>query len=227
MIKICQGLLLKNGLKYTINEKKITTLTKKLELKLEIEIRKLRSDLCDVSDVYIVVTGDITVNKKTFTLDDFQECNNIQAIITATNNANNNSFDGKKLVFKNNAPFINCITKINNIKIDNAEDLDVVMPMYNLLEYSKNYKKTTGSLWNYYRDEPNSSTGNGNITHSILNSESFDYKSNFMENGVTHNNLTKDDIKIVVPLKHLSNFSKNLNMSLINCEVELEMLTVL
>ena len=227
MIKICQGLLLKNGLKYTINEKKITTLTKKLELKLEIEIRKLRSDLCDVSDVYIVVTGDITVNKKTFTLDDFQECNNIQAIITATNNGNNNSFDGKKLVFKNNAPFINCITKINNIKIDNAEDLDVVMPMYNLLEYSKNYKKTTGSLWNYYRDEPNSSTGNGNITHSILNSESFDYKSNFMENGVTHNNLTKDDIKIVVPLKHLSNFSKNLNMSLINCEVELEMLTVL
>ena len=227
MIKICQGLLLKNGLKYTINEKKITTLTKKLELKLEIEIRKLRSDLCDVSDVYIVVTGDITVNKKTFTLDDFQECNNIQAIITATNNGNNNSFDGKKLVFKNNAPFINCITKINNIKIDNAEDLDVVMPMYNLLEYNKYYKKTTGSLWNYYRDEPNSSTGNGNITHSILNSESFDYKSNFMENGVTHNNLTKDDIKIVVPLKHLSNFSKNLNMSLINCEVELEMLTVL
>ena len=64
MIKICQGLLLKNGLKYTINQKKITTLTKKLELKLEIEIRKLRSDLCDVSDVYIVVTGDITVNKK-------------------------------------------------------------------------------------------------------------------------------------------------------------------
>ena len=223
MIKICQGLLLKD----TINQKKITTLTKKLELKLEIEIRKLRSDLCDVSDMYIVVTGDITVNKKTFTLDDFQECNNIQAIITATNNGNNNSFDGKKLVFKNNAPFINCITKINNIKIDNAEDLDVVMPMYNLLEYSKNYKKTTGSLWNYYRDEPNSSTGNGNITHSILNSESFDYKSNFMENGVTHNNLTKDDIKIVVPLKHLSNFSKNLNMSLINCEVELEMLTVL
>ena len=53
-------------------------------------------------------------------------------------------------MFKNNAPFINCITKIIGIKIDNAEDLDVVMPMYNLLEYSKNYKKTTGSLWNYY-----------------------------------------------------------------------------
>ena len=57
--------------------------------------------------------------------------------------------------------------------------------MYNLLEYSKNYKKTTGSLWNYYRDKTNSSTGNNNITHSILNSESSDYKVNFMEKGVT------------------------------------------
>ena len=125
------------------------------------------------------------------------------------------------MVCKNNAPFINCITKINGIKIDNAEDLDVVMPMYNLLEYSKNYKKTTGSLWNYYRDEPNTSTDNNNITHSILNSESFDYKASFMENGVTHNNLTKNDVKVVVPLKHLSNFWKSLNIPLINCEVEL------
>ena len=54
------------------------------------------------------------------------------------------------MVFKNNAPFINCISKINGVKIDKAEDLDAVMPMYNLLEYSKNYRKTTGSLWNYY-----------------------------------------------------------------------------
>ena len=60
----------------------------------------------------------------------------------------------KNLAFKNNAPFINCISKINGVKIDNAEDLDVVMPMYNLLEYSKIYRKTTGSLWNYYRGEP-------------------------------------------------------------------------
>ena len=58
----------------------------------------------------------------------------------------------KNLAFKNNAPFINCISITNGIKIDNAEDLDVVMPMYNLIEYSKNYRKTTGSLWNYHRD---------------------------------------------------------------------------
>ena len=135
----------------------------------------------------------------------------------------------KKLAFKNNAPFINCISKINGIKIDDAEDLDVVMPMHNLLEYSKNYKQTTDSLWNYYRDESNNGTdnnnnnnnNNNNITHSILNSESFDCKANFVENGVTQNNLTKNDIKIVVPLKHLSNFWRSLNIPLINCEIEL------
>ena len=70
--------------------------------------------------------------------------------------------------------------------MDNTEGLDVIMPIYNLLEYSKNYRKTIGILWNYYRDEPNSSVGANNITHSILNSEFFDYKANFMENGVTH-----------------------------------------
>ena len=92
--------------------------------------------------------------------------------------------------------------------------------MYNLLEYSKNYKKTTGSLWNYYRDEPNSSTDNNNITHSILNSESFDYKANFM-GSVANKNLIKNDVKIVVPLKHLRNFLRSLDILLINCEVEL------
>ena len=125
------------------------------------------------------------------------------------------------MIFKNNASFINCISKINGIKIDNAEDLDVVMPTYDLLEYSKNYRKATGTLWNYYRDEPNSSIDAKNITQSILNSESFDYKANFMENGVTQNNLTKKDVKTVVPLKYLSNFWRSLNIPLINCEVEL------
>ena len=121
---------------------------------------------------------------------------------------------------KNNAAFINGTSKINGVKIDNAEDLDVVMPMYNLLEYSKSYRKTTGSLWNYYRDEPNSGVNNG-ITYSIMGSKSFDYKGNFIEGGVAQNNLTKNDVKIVVPLKYLSNFWRNLNIPLINCEVEL------
>ena len=177
----------------------------------------LRSDLCDFSDTYIVVKGNITVTKKTFTADDIDAPNNTAGNVNATNTANNNAFGNKKLAFQNNAPFINCILKINGVKIDNSEDLDVVMPIYNF-EYSKNYRKTTGSLWDYYRDEPSSTLGNNNITHSILNSESFDYEANFMENGVTHDNLTKNDVKVVVPLKHLSNFWKHLDIPLINCE---------
>ena len=95
---------------------------------IRIKASMLRSDLCDFSDAYIVVKGDITV--------------------TNPNNAKRN----KAVAFKNNAPFINCISTINGVKIDNAEDLDDVMPMYNLLEYSENYRKTTGSLWNYIID---------------------------------------------------------------------------
>ena len=125
------------------------------------------------------------------------------------------------MVFKNNAPLNNCISKISGVKIDNAEDLDVVIPVYNLLEYSKNYKKTTGSLWNYYRDQPSSTIDDNNITHSVLNSESFDYQASFMENGLTHDNLTKNDVKVVVPLNNLSNFWRQLDIPLINCEVEL------
>ena len=155
---------------------------------------ELRSDLCDYSEAYIVVEGNITVTRKTFTANDFEAPNNTEANANATNNANNTAFGERKLVFKNNAPFINCISKINGLKIDNAEDLDVVIPMYNLLEYCKNYRKTTGSLWNYYRDEPNSDTDDNEIMHSIINSESFDYKANFMENGVANDNLTKNNV---------------------------------
>ena len=162
----------------------------------------LRSDLCDFRDAYIVVKGNITVTKKTFTVDDIDAPNNTAANVNATNTANNNAFGEKKLVFKNNVPFINCISKINGVKIDNAEDLGVVTPMYDLLEYSKNYRKTTGSLWNYYRDEPSSTIGANNITHSISNSKSFDYKADFIDNGVTHDNLTKNDVKVVVTLNY-------------------------
>ena len=89
---------------------------------IRIKTSVLRSDLCDYSNAYIVVKGTITVANP--------------------NNAKRN----KAVAFKNNAPFINCISKINGVKIDNVEDLDVVMLMYNLLEYRKNYRKITGSL---------------------------------------------------------------------------------
>ena len=97
----------------------------------------------------------------------------------------------KAVAFKNNnAPFINCISKINGVKIHNAENLDVVMPIYNLLEYSKNYEKTTGSLWNYYRDEPSDPLSS--------NSKSFKYKTSIT--GKTYNIGTGegyDQIKLV------------------------------
>ena len=120
----------------------------------------------------------------------------------------------KSVAFKNNAPFVNCISKINGAQIDNAEDLDVVMPMYNLLEYSKNYKKktTTSSLWNYYRDEPSNPLS--------CDSEPFKYKTDITRK-TPDNDHVLENVKVVVPLKHLSNFWRYLDMSLINCEIEL------
>ena len=115
------------------------------------------------------------------------------------------------LTFTNNAPFTNCISKINNILIDNAEDLDTVIPMYNLLEYSKYYSKTTDSFWNYYRDEPNNPPFNSYNTDHLTNSESFKYRSSIIgktsnenqenyENTENRNTKTKRNLKIVVPL---------------------------
>ena len=160
---------------------------------IRIKTSILRSDLCDFSDAYIVVEGDITLD--------------------GDNNANKRN---KNLAFKNNAPFINCISKINGVKIDNAEDLDVVMPMYNLLEYSKNYRKTTGSLWNYYRDEPSDPLSS--------NSEYFKYETSIVGKAPEDND-SLTNAKVVIPLKHLSNFLRalniHINIRLINCEVEL------
>ena len=95
----------------------------------------LRSSLCDYLDVYVLVKGNITVNNTT-------------GADAAANNTN------KKVIFKNCAPFTNCISKINNTQIDNAEYIDIVMAMYNLIEYSDNYSKTSGSLWQYCKDIP-------------------------------------------------------------------------
>ena len=107
----------------------------------------LRSDLCDYSDAYIVVKGDITLTKT-----------NGRGIIDIRN---------RFLAFKNNAPFTNCISKINNVLIDNAEDLNIVIPMYNLLEYIKNSKKATGSFRNYYIDKPNNPLLNDDYPDTI------------------------------------------------------------
>ena len=150
----------------------------------------LRSDLCDYSDSHVCVKRKITVTK-------------------ARNNAN---FD-IILTLKNNAPFISCISKNKGELVENAEDLDIVMPMYNLLEYSKNYEKYSGSLFNYYRDEPNEAEiadGNGAIIISIRNSKSFDYKTKIV-GSLAAGELEKDHVEITIPSKFLEKFRYTIN----------------
>ena len=116
----------------------------------------------------------------------------------------------KGVTFKNCAPFTKCISRINNTDIDNAQDIDIVMPMYNLIEYSNNYSKTSGSLWQYYKDVPN---------NNLANSESF--KFNVEITGKTPDDGNTKDVEIVMPLKYFSNFWRTLELHLINCEVNL------
>ena len=145
----------------------------------------LKSSLCDYSDAYILVKGTISVN-------------NTAAAGAAANNTN------KKVIFKDCAPFTNCISEINNTQIGNAKDIDIVMPMYNLIEYSDNYAKSTGSLWQYCKDKP-ALNANDEITHLTEGNltDSFNFKLKIT--GQTGNGGTKN-VEIMVPLKYLSNF---------------------
>ena len=115
-----------------------------------------------------------------------------------------------------------CITEINNTQVDYAENIDIIMPMYNLIEYSDAYLKTSGSLWQYYRDE-SALNDNGNITDFPTNdnkSISFNFKQQIT--GQTGSGDTKD-VEIMVSLKYLSNFWRMLEMPLINCEISLQL----
>ena len=155
----------------------------KQSIQISFKTSMLRPDLCNFRDAYIVVKGRITV--------------------ADPNDAN---YD-KKLALKNNATFTSCILKINNRLIDNVEDLDVVIPMHNLLECRKN------------RDEPNSGIDgkNNNVSYSIKDSKSFDYKTS-ITGKLKGINRTKD-VEIVEPLKYVSNFWRTLDMPLINCDI--------
>ena len=110
---------------------------------IKFKMLMLRSNLCDYADAYILVKGTITITG-------------------AGNDAAARQADerNKGVIFKNCAPFTKCISKINDAEIDNAQDIDIVMPMYNLIEYSNNYSKTSGSLWQYYKDESNDNLAN-------------------------------------------------------------------
>ena len=141
------------------------------------------------------------------------------------NNANNR--EDKKLIFKNNAPFRSCISKINNTLINNVEDLGIVMPLYSLLEYIDNNSMTSGSLWNYYRDEVNDNANENNAENYRINnkktitSKSFEYKTKLI--GSTPNDNNPLNAKVTVPLKYLRDFRRFLDSPSINCEIELDL----
>ena len=160
----------------------------------------LKSSLCDYRDAYILVKGTITVN-------------NSAAADADANNTN------KRVIFRNCAPFANCISEINNTQVDNAKDLDIVMPMYNLIEYRDNYSKTSGSLWQYCKDIPAVDNNNAivNFTDNNL-TDSFNFKVKIT--GQTGDDGTKN-VEIMVPLAYLSVFWRSLELPLINCEVNL------
>ena len=169
-------------------------------IQIKLKTTMLKSSLCGCNDAYILVKGTIKINN------------------TAAANANANNAN-KKVIFKNCAPFTDCKSEINKVEIDNAKDIDIVLPLHNLIKYSDNYSKTSGSLWQYYGDIP-AVNHNGEIVYfgegNLTNTFNFKVK----ETGQTGDNGTKG-VETMVPLKYLSNFWRILEMPLINCELNL------
>ena len=196
-----------NSLSNTYNENK----------SIRFKTPMLRSNLCDYSDAYTLVKGTITVTAS-----------------GVNKNANNiRDKRNRPLILKNNAPFVSCITRINDELIEDADDLDIVMSMYNLLEYSKNYRKTIGLLYNYYRDELSDDADDNNFDNiKIVNSNTFEYKNKIIGNtnnvnagaqGYDVNKNGTQEVELAIPLKDLGNFWRALNIPLISCEVSLEL----
>ena len=159
--------------------------------------KSIESSLCDYSDAYILVTGNINVTG---------------------GDANT------KVAFKNCSPFKKCRTEINETFVDNAEHINIAMPMYNLIEYSDNYSDTSGSLWQFKRGEQPTNNNGAFINITAKNTSSFKYKSNLIGDADADGaNRKKEGVKIVVPLKYLSNFWRLLEMPLINYKVELSL----
>ena len=177
----------------------------------------LRSNLCDYSDAYILVKGTITVTAP------------------GVNNKANNIRDkrNRTVILKNSAPFVSCITSINGELIEDADDLDIVMSMYNLSEYGTNYRKTIGSLYNYYRDELSDDADDNNFDNiKVVNSNTFKYKNKITGNtynvdagaqGYVVNKNGTQEVELAIPLKYLGNFWRTLNIPLISCKASLEL----
>ena len=163
---------------------------------IKYDTRVLKPNLCDYADAYILVDG------------------TIRAEVTNAANA-----AATRLALKNCAPFTKCNVEINDEHVDTAENLDIVMPMYNLIEYSDNYQDSSATLYQYKRDEP----PDNNVDLTANNSTSFKYKVNSLANPLVTNRIVKTNLKIVVPLKYLSNFFRSLEMPLINCKIKLNL----
>ena len=152
----------------------------------------VRSSLCDYGDAYILVKGNITVN-------------NTANAGAAANNTH------KKVIFKNCVPFTNCISKINNTQIHDAEYIDIVMPMYNFIEYSDSYSKTSGCLWQYCKEIPAvNNVGNIDYFNGASATDSFNFKEKIIGQTAADNNNAnvagRVDVEIMAPLKYLRNF---------------------
>ena len=152
----------------------------------------VRSSLCHYSDAYILVKGTIAVP-------------NMAAAAAVVNNSN------KKVVFKNCASFTDCIFEIDDTQVDDAQKIDIVIPMYNWIEYSDAYLKTCGSLWQQHRVEPALDNNNNIIDFSASNNNSNSLKFKQQMIGQTGNDGTKD-VEKMVPLKYLSNFWRTIEM---------------
>ena len=153
---------------------------------IRFETAMLRSSSCDYSDAYILVKGNILVN-------------NTAAAGAAVNNIN------KKVIFKNCFLFTNYISKINNTQLNDVEYIDIVMPIYNLIEYSFNCSKTSGSLWQFYKDIP-AVNNNGIIVDFTIANTTDSFKIKTKITGHTNDDGQIKDAEVMVPLKNLSNF---------------------
>ena len=161
---------------------------------IKYDTRVLKPNLCDYAEAYILVDGTI-----------------------GGTGGNNNT----RLALKNCAPFTKCNLEINDEHVDTAENLDITMPMYNLIEYSDNYQDSSATLYQYKRDEPPENDAVADLTAD--NSSSFEYKVSLLGNPVAANNIARINIKVVVPLKYLSNIFRSLEMPLINCKIKLNL----
>ena len=161
---------------------------------IKYDTRVLKPNLCDYTEAYILVDG----------------------TIRGTGGDNNT-----RLALKNCAPFTKCNLEINDEHIDTAENLDIVMRMYNLIEYSDNYQDSSATLYQYKRDEPPEANAIDDLT--VDNSNSFKYKVSLIGNPVVAGNIAKRSVKVVVPLKYLSTFFRSLEMPLINCKIKLNL----